>query len=359
MKPIRVLVAGHDLGGINLLVPLLRQWGTGTQIKAEFLSAPVPRRDVGQLIPDLAMVDGSTDLTEQMCHRRNELDRFLSKVLMAGNYDAVVCGTSANALLERRLFLAARAAGVPSVAFCDMWWAYAERFHDGESWTLPDRLWVIDDTMRDAVMQVHWPRPLPVDVVGSPLFGDLARRRQAHDGVRGEAIRFISEPASTKFPDAGIDEFALGDTLIAAVRAAGSRAPVVVRPHPADSQEGWRRWVYARRHHGASMETLPIEAAISDTARAVGVSSILLTEMRMCGVPVASIQPKEADPLYYCLPFEALGITRVRGKDDLAAWLSSPVDGTPPAAAAIHLNATDNAARLLIELAATEPATVP
>lgn len=349
MNPIRVLVAGHDLGGINLLVPLLRNWAGSQTVKAEFLSAPVLRRDVSHLVPNVVLAHASSDLTEQMCHRRSELDGYLARVLAEGRYDAVICGTSAHALLERRLFLAAPRAGIPTVAFCDMWWAYAERFHDGETWALPDRLWVIDKTMADAAAQVSWPRPLPIDIVGSPLFGELARSRK-NSGRNGSAIRFISEPVSTKFPDARIDEFALADMLVSSVCAAGLESTVVIRPHPADSQEGWRRWVFSRRNQGVALETLPIDEAIPDTARAVGISSILLTEMRMCGVPVASLQPRDADLSYYCLPFESLGIARIADASELASWLAALADNGLPADMAIHLNATAHATHLLTSL---------
>lgn len=349
MRPIRVLVAGHDMGGINLLVPLLRSWSASPDFEVEFLSTPVLRRDVCHQVPNLTLASGASELTEQMCHRSHELDQYLSRVVASAPYDVVVCGTSAHALLERRLLVAARQAGVVSVAFCDMWWAYADRFHDGASWTLPDRLWVIDELMGDAAAQIAWPRPLPIDVVGSPLFGEL-RDSRSHNADSGHTIRFISEPVSTRFPEVRIDEFALAEKLVTAVRGVGLDLPIVIRPHPVDSQEAWRRWIYARRDSGVALESLPIEAAILDTARAVGISSILLTEMRMCGVPVASLQPIDADLSYYCLPFESLGIARISDAESLAAWLTTPIDNSPPQAAAVHVNAVANATRLVRQL---------
>lgn len=350
MRPIRVLVAGHDLGGINLLLALLRAWNGDPAIEAEFLCPPVLRRDIGHQFPGLVFVSAAADLTEQMCHRRGELDRYLAGILAGARYDAVICGTSAHALLERRLLLGARQAGVPSAAFCDMWWAYAERFHDGETWTLPDRLWVIDEIMAQAAARVDWPVRIPIDVVGSPLFGELANTRRQH-ATRGNAIRFISEPVSTKFPDVRIDEFALAEMLLVAVRDCGIDLPVVIRPHPVDSHESWRRWIFARRTLGVRLDDLPVEAAIPDTERAVGISSILLTEMRMCGVAVASLQPRNADLSYYCLPFETLGIARIADGAELATWLGQPPDVAPPPAAALHLGSVATAKRLIKKLA--------
>lgn len=350
MRHLRILVAGHDMGGVNLLLALMRCWSEDADISAELLCPPVLRRDIGHQFPEFAFAPGAEDLTEHMFHRRPELDRYLGDLLTRGRYDAVICGTSAHALLERRLLLAARKADIPSVAFCDMWWAYAERFHDGETWTLPDRLWVIDEAMAEAAAQVAWPDALPIDIVGSPLFGELARKRGQSEN-RGNAIRFISEPVSTKFPNVGIDEFALADMLVGVVQETGLKLPVVIRPHPVDSLESWRRWIYARRHLGVRLDDLPIEAAIPDTIRAVGISSILLTEMRMCGVAVASLQPSDADLTYYCLPFDTLGIARIADAPALATWLvrASDGDGAAPKAASIHLDSAAAAKRLIFE----------
>ena len=326
-------------------------WVSDPRIAAEFLAAPVVRRDFTHRVPGLTAAAGVEELTEWLCHRPAELDRFLAGVLERGRYDAVLCGTSAHALLERRLFVCARRMGVPSVAFCDMWWAYAERFRDDEGWTLPDRLWVIDEPMRKAAVAVDWPQPLPIDIVGSPLFGELARTRAARADSGGRAIRFISEPVSTKYPDARIDEFELADLLVSVVRGSGIDLPIVIRPHPVDSIETWRRWSFARRADGVTIETLPAEEAIKDTRLAVGISSILLAELRMCGIPTASLQPREADRNYYCLPFEELGIERIPDGDALCNWIAAPGDGAPPAAAAVHIAAVATATRSLLQLA--------
>jgi hypothetical protein len=104
---------------------------------------------------------------------------------------------------------------------------------------------------------------------------------------------------------------------------------------------------YARREDGVSTETFPIKAAIPDTARAAEISSIHLIEMRICGLPVVSLQAESVDRNYYCLPFASLGIARLRTVRDLAAWLDAPANGAVPPAAEIHLSATAKARELL------------
>jgi hypothetical protein len=186
MQPIRVLVAGHDWGGLNVLAPLLRAWTAHPRIVPHFLAAPVVRRDFSHRVQDLVFAPASEELTEFLCHRPAELSEFLDRVLERGRYDAVVCGTSAHALLERRLFKAARARSIASVAMCDMWWAYTERFHDGTAWMLPDVLWVIDEPMRASASAVQWPEPLPIEV--------QAVVRAARKGMRVRCGSYQSRP---------------------------------------------------------------------------------------------------------------------------------------------------------------------
>jgi hypothetical protein len=348
VAPVRVLVAGHDWGGINLLVPLLRRWRDDGRIAPEVVASPTLRRDISQLVRGQAVAPDLDAFDDWLSSNPLELERFLAGVLARGRYDLVLCSTSAHAPLERRLFRAARTAGVPSIAFCDMWWAYAERFRDAGEWFLPDRLWVVDERMRAAAASVEWPAPLQIEVVGSPLFGELASRRGTGASRDDGTIRFVSEPVSTKYPEARIDEFALAEMVVDVAREIGLATSVVIRPHPVDSQETWRRWIFARRARGVMLETLPVEEAIADTAMAVGISSILLAEMRMCGIPTASLQLPNTDSAYYCLPFEAMGITRLATREALGHWLRAPRVSDTPVAQDLHVGSAERITELIL-----------
>jgi hypothetical protein len=350
MTALRVLLAGHDWGGLNLLTPLMRAWHSDERLSWAFLGAPLVRREMRDLVPGVRFVDGVGDLTDWLLHRRDELDEFLDRTIATGHYDIILCSTSAHCSLERRLLVAGRRAGIATIAFCDMSWAYEERFLDGNAWALPDRLWVVDEAMKQSAGAINWPSPLRIDVIGSPLFADLMHRRTARES-EGRAIRFISEPASTKFPDANIDEFLMAELVVRTANAVRPGTPVVVRPHPTDSAETWRRWCFARRELGVEFDTLPIEEAIADTAFAVGITSMLLAQMRICGARVASFQPADASQEYYCLPFEDLGITRIPNANKLAQWLTdaSPVVVAPMAT--VHVDAIERATSQLLHLA--------
>lgn len=345
MKRLRVLACAHDWGGLNLMAPLLRAWTGNSSVDCAVIAMPAVRRDLADLAPGMVIAPGSETLTTAMLDRPAELRALLTAVLGHG-YDVVVCGTSLHAPLERRLIALARETGIPTVAYCDMGWAIDRRLREGDDWMLPDRLWVPDDETKAAAAEVRWPRPLPIDIVGNTMIDDLIRRRAGAAAGQGAHIRFVSEPASIEFPNARVDEFACAETLLAAVRSVGE-TPVVIRTHPAEPQEAWRRWTYARRDRGVALDTLPLDAAIADTNLAVGLCSSLLIQMRLCGVPAASLQLPPADPAYFCLPFEQYGVSRVASASQLAQWLRTPGEASPPAGGAAHAGAVERATRLI------------
>ena len=54
IEPTRVLVAGHDFGGLNLLAPLLRGWQSDPRFAAAFVGTPAVRREMSARVPGLS-----------------------------------------------------------------------------------------------------------------------------------------------------------------------------------------------------------------------------------------------------------------------------------------------------------------
>lgn len=282
----------------------------------------------------------SGEISESVAASRSDLDGLFERKLNEDRWDAVVCGTSRLCLLEKRLLRAARTRGIRSYALCDMWWAYRERFRDGDELCLPDTLWVIDERMQsEAALAV--PELPGIEVVGSPFFEEIAERRlrQGHPVEGSETIRFFSEPASGKFPAARIDEFELAELLLVAARQTGRGGNFVVRTHPLDTIEQWRRWTWRHRHHGVALDAEPLDECMVSTGLAVGISSIVLVEMAICGIPTASIQLQGVDQDYYCLPFQEFSIARIASRDALMSWLVRDAERSHPPLALHHRDA--------------------
>lgn len=320
-RPVRVLVAGHDFGGLNLLAPLLRAWQEDDRIVAAFVSTPAVCREMSAQVPCITFPKWVTDLTEYCCASPQTLDTYLHRWVLPTDWDVVLCSTSRLCLLEKRLIKMADSKGIPTVAFCDMWWAYEERFRDGSEWCIPRTVLVLDERMRDDIERVEWPKRPRTEIVGSPLFQELMQIRSVGEvGVQG-AIRFISEPASSKFPWSRIDEFELADQVVETTRGVGIMNRIVIRPHPTDPIEQWRRWAWRLKEQDVQLDAMPLEQCIADTALALGISSILLSEMAVCGVPTASLQWPDTEPSYYCLPFSEFSIAILHSPAELGTWL--------------------------------------
>jgi hypothetical protein len=348
--PARVLVSGHDIGGLNLLAPLLRAWSSGGAIAAEFVGDGDSQRELDARLPGATFVRHVLDA--DVLSDTQRLDADLDCLIARSGCDAVLTATSSTCPIERRLILAAARRKVPTVAFCDMWWAMDTRFREPDALARPDELWLVDAVPDDAE-PAPWKEPPALHVIGHPLYAQ--RIAQGWSGAapveRGarRIVRFISEPASTRFPRARVDEFALAELALAALRAVEPAASFVVRPHPTEAVEPWRRWCWARRDDAVALDVEPMEACFETTARAIGIASSLLVEMRLAGIPAAVLRTPGADPAYYALPFAQMGLAVVATRDELAAWLQR-VDSPLPAAADRHRDAVSRATALLLRL---------
>jgi len=344
----RVLLVGHDRGGVNLLVPLLSHWNeSDLGIEATFVSTPTIEYEVA------GMMNGTSQLlAERPVSLRpvkmtgsdashigrsawSYSDRSLVEMLESKRWDLVLTGTSLLSGMERSMWRLCKARNIPCAAICDMWTEYRRRFRDGDRVALPDVLLVIDERMAQEA-RAELGGAIPVKVVGSPHFDHLMRGAQKAKSQRS-AVRFISEPIAELFPGAGVHEFEVAKTLIDTMRRLGQDAPLVLRPHPQDDSEGWRRFAYSYRDANVRIDDEPSWACHFSTQMAIGMSSMMLIELAIAGVPVASFQPPGSDKSYYCLNESEFGIQVIEDVAGLADWLAAPqMPRVTPGFATLH-----------------------
>jgi len=343
----KVLAVAHDKGGLNLLAPLLKAWKGHAGIEASFASTPAVCADMCVRVPEVVLAPWTDKLTEQVCASRAMLSTIICEKLPG--YDAVVCGTSANAVLERQTLRDAHTCGVPSISFCDMWCAYLVRYTDGPEWCAPEVLWTLDKRMSDEAAAIAWPDRPQIEAVGSPFFQELAEL-PAIQPSENAAIRFISEPALRYFPECRVSEYEIAHHLIRTARSAGIQRRIVIRTHPDDAIETWRRLAWEYREQNVELDVRPMSACLQDTHQAVGISSMLLLEMRLRRIPAAYIHPDGSDPAYFCLPFEDFQIRALRTGEQLVQWLKNPTDGMAARINPPHKTAVSNATESLLKL---------
>ena len=319
----RVLLAAHDRGGVNLLMPLLRHWRErDRRIAASFIGAPMVAYELRHMLPSPVDIPATAGMRRDMDGFSRYDDAELSAILASTPWDLVLTGTSVRSDLEQSLWRLARARSMPTAALCDMWTEYARRFRDGAASELPDRILVLDDRMAEEARDALG-ASVAIDVVGSPHFADLLAAARRGDAGR-EHVRFISEPAAAIFPKAGVHEFQIAEMIIGVLERQGMASRLLLRPHPQDDAEAWRRFAAAHRTKGVRLDDEPSWSCHRSTAMAVGISSMMLIELAIAGVPVASFHPEGADDAYYCLPEKEFQIARLRSARDVEAWVRAP-----------------------------------
>ncbi len=218
----RVLVACHDAGGAEIVSAWVRRHRSEHDVRC-LLAGPA-RAIFAAKLDDIERVD---------------------ELPPPAGFDLVLCGSSGEAELERRVVRAARAAGVRCAVWLDHWVAYRPRFElDGEL-VLPDEVWVADE--HAARLAAATLPGADVRHAGNPYLEDATAEVRALAGDRlpgegGERILYVTQPATagaereTGDPLGwGYDERdALARWLGHAERSEPPPAAVRVRMHPAE-----------------------------------------------------------------------------------------------------------------------------
>lgn len=248
-----------------------------------------------------------------------------AQVLMEklGAPSLILTGTSFSAEEDFLFWRWADRQGVPSMAFVDSWVNYACRFSSGLIGTrpfnlLPDRIGVIDRAMRDGLLQAGAPAEKIV-IVGNPAFDALSdRARLGHElnldaSFRAYAGRryflFVDEPFNSALgPDEKTYYGYTGNEVLRLFLAAldkmgqdsHERPLLIIKPHPI---RGQCRDISAefglegpRKNLDLAFSNVPGQVLAAKAQMVFGMTSMLLLEAAMMGVPVISLQPGRRRP---------------------------------------------------------------
>lgn len=238
---------------------------------------------------------------------------------VAGFSHALVA-TSVNALQhELHLVDAARAAGIRSVAVVDFWANYRARFTgpDGRL-VLPDAIAVMDEVARSEAVAAGLGAERVV-VTGQPAFDALGDVRRGRERIREEVRRragvgtellilYASQPLYQLYSaeQLGTDpRSALPDIVVALGEVLGARrreATLIVKLHPREMSEPFVAPAVdgtALRVRVVRDDTIAPRELVAASDLVVGISTVLLMEACLIGVPVVSYQPRMRwdDPL--------------------------------------------------------------
>lgn len=164
--------------------------------------------------------------------------------------DFLLCGTSVPSTFELEAISLARTAGLRSVALLDHWINYRERFSRDGRVTLPDELWVVDETAERTAAELfpqlrvtRIDNPYRLDVLENLRGRAAARPADARGAVRTalyvteptseHAQRMYGDPAYWGYTETGALEW----FLACATALDPALGRIVIRPHPSERRD--------------------------------------------------------------------------------------------------------------------------
>ncbi len=334
------------------VMALARERGHRTSAMAAGPAAAV-WRDAGEVLENVG--DGAASV-------RAALDRLAPGLVVSGtSYDD----------FERTLWRLARERGTRSLAAIDTWTNLRRRFLSADGTEVqPDAIGVVDEPMRDRILGEGWCR-VPLHVTGQPHLEAVVRRLGGRRAQRKPTdtplLVFFSESLRRDYggEGAGYDQFTVADALVPALAGLGPLT-LVIQPHPRDDRGEWEAWVRGRRPPDGVALTLGDEGTESLLVAcdgAIGMTTMVLVEAALLGVPVLSLQPGRTRVLNPGL--DALdGLRVVTGEKDIApavADFTRALGRPAPADPACSPLLVDAGRRFLavVEAELRSPATAP
>ena len=246
----------------------------------------------------------------------NKINAILIEEFDASFFNAIpkpsllLTGTSEYAAEDDRFWQWARSMGVPSLAFVDSWVSYWQRFTprgvvQNRFSITPDLIAVIDRFMYDRMVDSGCDDKLLI-VTGNPALDDLphyvSRDREDIVGTYGaNYILFIGEPFNNRLYG-GNEKDVLGYTEAEVLRVTanaielmeGGKFKLVFRPHPRGGCTGEIESIIDS-HGTAVVDAGKFNSRdlVACAKAVVGMTSMLLFEASLMGVPAISIQPNK------------------------------------------------------------------
>ncbi len=280
----RILFAATQHGSFNLIYPVLQ--------------ACLDRYAVACLGPQEA---GPGDfLCRRVIGEETEIDYGLVSA-----FDLIVTGTSPTSDIEHRLWRTARALGKKSVCLLDMAKLCRERFQKHGELVFPDLIVVVDEEAAADIHNLGVSRERIV-VAGSPYLAAV-RKFKLTDGQRRRVreelqlggkrlITFCTEyiAAAGETEEYGYDELQILENLGAYIGERGRDGlSLRIRLHPRDEKALYEDFFTGRAGSiDWSFEEGDTAYRLLQAADViVGMTSTILTEAHLLGLPVISFQP--------------------------------------------------------------------
>jgi len=285
MPPKNFLLAAHDPGGANVLMPLANRLSEQHSV---LLFPGGPAIDIWKSLnsgPNLKTADGM------------EID----EILMDALPDLIVTGTSLVSDFERLIWRLARQSGRRTTAVLDASMNLERRFLsdiDEES-NLPDAICANDPKAGQQLSSAKW-CTARIHVTGQAYLEATIRNTQEIRSGRVCRPRplmvFFSEPIATDHTgeqNPGYDQFSVA-TLLSKIIGDWGPVDVQIQPHPREDKKIWLQWLENIRppeNASFSIATASTDELLTQADGIMGMTSMVLLQAALSGIPTASFQP--------------------------------------------------------------------
>ena len=249
----RVLATSSHPGGINAILPVIRQLNQEGQVNVISIgheSSEKMLAAAGISYRTLSSYGVGTTSEEEL---ELLIERVSPNIVLTGTGDSDRDGKK---VIEQTIVSAARNAGITSLSVLDVWANYSLRFSDplnleeGHLRFLPDKVAVMDELARSTMVAEGFPIDRLV-VTGNPFFDDLVEvgRRfgssnreevRADLGVSADALLLLyaSQPIEHHYGDSlGYTEKTALDALLSSLNKTrtGREVSLLVKVHPREN----------------------------------------------------------------------------------------------------------------------------
>ncbi len=305
----RILCFAREAGGAEAIAPVVKNLGHSYRVLLLAKDFAVP-----------VFQSHNLEYQEYIIHSAEALAGLIRKIWDGRLPDVVLTSATSlpwNDMTERLLWRWAREHAIPSVAVIDQWQNYGLRFSgcnpDEHLAYLPIRITTLDERAREEMISEGIPAEI-IAVTGQPALDALFDERQAFTSASRKVVRdkagaepdsflvlYVSEAMKRDFADSlgytekSTLEFLIG-TLSALVDETGMKPHLVVKLHPQNTPADFAGidFTKARRKFAISLiqQEIPPRPLALASDLVVGMTSVLLVESILLGVPTLSVTLK-------------------------------------------------------------------
>ena len=371
----RILAAAQEAGGANLLAPVIRELShrQGTEVWV------IACGNASRIFSDQGIVHHCVD---NLQIEESSLRGWVGELLDQVCPDVMLLATAWGQSLEKILLKAARGRQIPSLSIVDNWSYFKERFTDPQTgqMCLPALVGVLDEWAHRQAMQEGIPAESLV-VTGHPHLEALADQlkaghlqREAHrlrrqwlglgSGPEGSRVVLFASEAFSRFagPETpyyrGYTEVEVLEGLVEVVsqleQAKGLQVKILVKLHPRESADSYRMGPLAHRRNVPILHDESPWACLLASDAVLGMSSMLLVEAALAGIPSISFQPgaQQSHPFLGC---RSGWVQPAASASELRRLLEESLLGPPQERGVtlkrVYENSTSRVVKILLELA--------